>query len=169
MKRKKANKEPPPTSGKRKKAVGEPPELARKPPAYRTVKTSLKSILRDVHAHQPRINDIVLRCNVIVTEAYQFIRLYCLYKYWKKELMPSLDEKFIRYCIKALGKRGKSGRKPDDQALVKELDEFHENEFKPLLAHKEKHDMENFSQLLNYLATQIHTGLHNNLQERFIN
>ena len=153
---------------KRKKADKEPPDLKRKPSSYRTVKTSLKSILRDFNTYQPLINEIVLRCNAIVTEAYQFIRLYCLDKYRRNEPMPSLDEKFILYCIKATGTRDNRGRKAENEGLQAELEQFYQKEFQPLLARAEKHDLRNYTYLLPYLATQMHTGLHNNLKEHFI-
>jgi hypothetical protein len=153
---------------KRKKASKEHPDLRRKPSSYRTVKTSLKSILRDYETYQPILNDVVLRCNSIVTETYQFIRLYCLYKFHHKEPMPSLDEKFILYCIRATGSRDNRGKKAENETLQKELEDFYTREFQPLLAHSEKHDLRNFTTLLPYLATQIHTGLHNNLKEHFI-
>jgi hypothetical protein len=34
--------------------------------------------------------------------------------------------------------------------------------------HSEKHDLRNFTYLLPYLATQMHTGLYNNLKEHFL-
>lgn len=153
---------------KLKKAVKEPPDLKRKPSSYRTVKTSLKSILRDYETYQPLINEIVLRCNAIVTEAYQFIRLYCLDKFRKNESMPVLDEKFILYCIKATGTRDNRGRKAENEQLQVDLEQFYAQEFQPLLSHEEKHDLRNYTYLLPYLATQMHTGIHNNLKEHFI-
>jgi hypothetical protein len=157
-----------PTTMTRKKADKEPPDLIRKPSSYRTVKTSLKSILRDYETYQPLLNDIVLRCNSIVTEAYQFIRLYCLDKFRRNEHIPTLDEKFILYCIKATGTRDNRGKKAENEELQKELDAFYAKEFQPLLMHSEKHDLRNFTYLLPYLATQMHTGLHNNLKEHFL-
>lgn len=153
---------------KRKKADKEPPDLIRKPSSYRTVKTSLKSILRDYETYQPLLNDIVIRCNSIVTETYQFIRLYYLDKFRRNEPMPSLDEKFILYCIKATGTRDNRGKKAENEELQKELEGFYSKEFQPLLMHSEKHDLRNFTYLLPYLATQMHTGLHNNLKEHFV-
>uniref|UniRef100_A0A6C0CSH1 Transposase n=1 Tax=viral metagenome TaxID=1070528 RepID=A0A6C0CSH1_9ZZZZ len=82
--------------------------------------------------------------------------------------MPSLDEKFILYCIKATGTRDNRGRKAENEVLQTELEDFYQKEFQPLLAHAEKHDLRNFTYLLPYLATQMHTGLHNNLKEHFI-
>ena len=128
----------------------------------------MKSILRDYETYQPLLNDVVLRCNSIVTEAYPFIRLYCLDKFRRNEPMPSLDEKFILYCIKATGTRDNRGKKADNEILQKELADFYTTEFQPLLMHSEKHDLRNFTYLLPYLATQMHTGLYNNLKEHFL-
>ena len=171
MKRKKADKDPPDLKrkpSKRKKADKDPPDLERKPPPYRSVKTSLKSILRDFATYQPLINDVVLRCNAIITEVYQFIRLYCLNRYRRNLPVPALDEKFILYCIKATGTRDNRGRKAENEVLQTELEDFYQKEFHPLLAHAEKHDLCKFSYLLPYLATQVHTAIHVNLKEHFI-
>ena len=56
----------------------QPPDQDKKPSSHRTIKCSLKSILRDYQTIQPIINDLVTRCNDLVTETYQLIRLYCL-------------------------------------------------------------------------------------------
>ena len=47
---------------------------------YKTIKTSLKSIIKTPEI-QKLINDLVLKCNDIVIDVYQFIRLYNLKKY----------------------------------------------------------------------------------------
>jgi hypothetical protein len=133
-----------------------------------TVKCSLKSILRDNQTYQPKINDIVFRCNDIVIEAYQFIRMYCLYRYNNNKSLPEIDYKFILYCIKATGTRDNRGKKAENVHLQKELDDFYSKEFQSLLVHTEKHDLKNFTFLLPYLATQMHTAINNNLKEHFI-
>eukprot|EP00912_Choanoflagellata_sp_UC4_P000109 UC4_evm1s74 len=135
--------------------------------AYCTVKTSLKSILRD-YENQRAIQNIVFRCNDIVTEAYQFIRLYCLHLFHRKQDLPELNERFVLYCIKAVGETSNRGRKPAAGDLKSKLDTFYEDHFKEVLAHNEKHDLCNLSFNIPYLATQMHTAIHNNLKEHFI-
>ena len=135
--------------------------------AFRTIKLPLKSIVRDKITIE-RINEIVFHCNDIVTEAYQFIRLFCLTKYEKNEPIPELDEKFILYCLRATGSVDSRGRPKKDPGLVVELNAFYTQEFKPLLSHEEKFDMRYYSHLLSYLATQMHTAIHNNLKEHFV-
>ena len=82
--------------------------------------------------------------------------------------LPQPDEKFILYCLEATGTRGKRGRKAQNESLQAELDAFYEKEFKPLLAHEDKFDLCCYSYLLPYLATQMHTAIHNNLKEHFV-
>ena len=91
--------------GKKRKRDVETVFRPKRDNAFRTVKTSLKSILRGLDGTKDVIQDIVFRCNDIVTEAYQFIRLYCLHLFHNQQDLPALDEKFIQYCIKAVGKR----------------------------------------------------------------
>ena len=138
-----------------------------KPSSHRTIKCSLKSILRDYNTIQPIINDIVIRCNDIVTETYQLIRLYCLKLYHECQCIPEIDEQFILYAMKAIGTRDNRGKKAENTELQEQLSSFYELEFKMLITH-DKFDLKNMSFLLPYLATQIHTAIHNNLKEHFV-
>ena len=142
---------------------------ARNPPSYRTIKTSLKSILRNHDEVQPVINSLVIKCNDIVTETYQIIRLYCLKLYHEEKSIPEIDEKFILYAMKAMGTRDNRGKKAENVLLQEELKSFYESEFKhcQLITH-DKFDLKRLSHILPYLATQIHTAIHNNLKEHFI-
>lgn len=138
-----------------------------KPSSHRTIKCSLKSILRDYNTIQPIINDIVIRCNDIVTETYQLIRLYCLKLYHECQPIQEIDEQFILYAMKAMGTRDNRGKKADNTELQEQLSSFYELEFKTLITHN-KFDLKNMSFLFPYLATQIHTAIHNNLKEHFV-
>ena len=111
------------------------------------VKCLLKSIVCD-ETIVPRIESLVLHCNAIVIEAYQFIRLFCLTKYAQGTLLPQIDEKFILYCLKVVGKRDNRGRKAQNETMQTELDAFYISEFKPLLAHDDKFELRNYSFLL---------------------
>ena len=153
---------------RRKRKRDEPTDEPATQSSYRTIKCSLKSIVRD-EKFIPQIEAIVLHCNAIVIEAYQFIRLFCLTKYAAKDVaLPQLDYNFILYCLKATGKRDNRGRKAQNESLQAELDAFYEYEFKSLLAHEDKFDLCCYSKLLPYLATQMHTAIHNNLKEHFV-
>jgi len=135
--------------------------------AYKTFKIPLKSILLDRETIQPVINHLVFEMNDLVIHTYQFIRLYVLYQYTKNLSLAALDETFILYCIKTLGTRDNRGKKGKDTELLEKLDVFYKTEYQPLLNHV-KTNLKNTTFLLPYLATQIHTSLSNNTQERFI-
>ena len=132
-----------------------------------TVKTSLKSIIKDYNTNFPIINNLVNECNDIVIRTYQFIRLYILNKYYKKEEIPHLDKDTILYFIRACGTRDKRGKKSTNKEFEKELDTFYKNEFEPCI-NKEKFNLKNKSYTTPYLAQQIQTGFNNNLKEHFI-
>jgi hypothetical protein len=81
--------------------------------------------------------------------------------------LPEINEKFILYCIKVLGEKTNTGRPEKDTSMLETLQEFYDKEYQPLLNH-EKTSLKHKSNMLPYLATQLHTSLSNNTQERFI-
>ena len=135
--------------------------------AYTTIKTTLKSILHNHKEVQPVITNLVFEMNDLMIHSYQFIRLYILKCYNDNKHLPEINEKFILYCIKVLGEKTNTGRKEKDTSLLDTLQEFYDKEYQPLLNH-EKTPLKNKSNMLPYLATQLHTSLSNNTQEHFI-
>ena len=134
---------------------------------YQTIKTSLKSIIKNYNEIQPEINKLVIKCNDIVIQTYQFIRLYLLYKYHNNQSLPIINEKFILYSIKTQGIRDNRGKKAKDTYLLDELEDFYNKEFQPLIQ-KEKYNLKNLSFLLPYLAIQINTCLETNIKEHYL-
>jgi len=135
--------------------------------AYTTIKTTLNSILHNHNEVQPVITNLVFEMNDLMIHSYQFIRLYVLKCYNDNQPLPEINEKFILYCIKTLGIRDKRGIQSKDTNLLETLQNFYDKEYQPLLNH-EKTSLKNKSNILPYLATQLHTSLSNNTQERFI-
>ena len=133
---------------------------------YKTIKTTLKSVLRD-QGIQPHIENLVQEINDLVIHTYQFIRLYLLYLYEKELDFPEINEAWIMACIKTLGTRDNRGAKSMDVKLLETLDNFYTKEYRPLLGHQ-KTDLRNKTFLLPYIATKIYTGLVVNIQERFV-
>jgi hypothetical protein len=133
-----------------------------------TVKTSLKSVLKDYDKNFIVINDLVCKCNDIVIRTYQFIRLYILYCFYNNKDLPLLDKDSILYFIRACGKRDNRGKKSKNEDLQKNLEDFYENEFKELMQGKEKFELKNMTYITPYLAIQIETALNNNWKEHFI-
>jgi hypothetical protein len=132
---------------------------------YRTIKTSLKSIIKTPDIHQ-KINKLVLRINPIVIDTYQFIRLYCLHLYHNQRLIPDLDSTFISYCMMAMGERDARGRQPLQTGVVKELNYFYETEFQPIFNHT-KFDLKLLTYPLSYIQQTMETCLIVNVKEHF--
>ena len=135
--------------------------------AYTTIKTTLKSVLHNHKEVQPVITNLVFEMNDLMIHSYQFIRLYVLKCYNDNQPLPEINEKFILYCIKVLGEKTNTGRKEKDTSMLDTLQEFYDTEYQPLLNH-EKTPLKNKSNMLPYLAAQLHTSLSNNTQEHFI-
>ena len=132
---------------------------------YKTIKTSLKSIIKTPEIHKI-INDLVIKCNDIVIDAYQFIRLYNLKKYNDNQELPIIDKKFISYCIMTLGTRDARGKKAENTSLLDELNNFYKDEFQLIYNHI-KHNLAGLNFVLPYLCISITTCLSTNIKEHF--
>jgi len=133
---------------------------------YRTVKTTLKSVLKDIEII-PQIENLVQEMNDLVIHVYQFIRLYILFLWEKKSDFPDINDYWIKSCIRTLGIRNPRGAKSKDQQLLKILNDFYTQEYKPLLDHQ-KTDLRNKAHLQSYIATKILTGITVNIKEHFV-
>lgn len=133
---------------------------------YKTIKTSLKSVIREPNV-KPEIENLVFEMNDLVVNVYQFIRLYILKLYKNKEQFPDINEPFIMSIIKTLGTRDNRGAKSKDIELSETLNTFYITEYQPLINHQ-KTNLRNKTFLLPYIATQIYTCLTVNIQEHFI-
>ena len=133
-----------------------------------TIKTSLKSILKNYKDNYPKINNLVKECNDIVIITYLFIRLYILDCYDKNKKLPDLNKDNILYFIRACAKKTNRGRSAKNKEFENELEEFYDNEFKSLLNGKEKFNLKNKSYITPYLAIQIETAYKNNISIHFI-
>lgn len=134
--------------------------------AYTTIKTTLKSVLKDFQI-LPQLENLVQEMNDLIIHVYQFIRLYLLYLYDQEVDFPEINEPFIMSCIKTLGTRDNRGAKSKDIKLLETLDKFYLEDYQPLLNH-EKTNLRNKTFLLPYIATQIYTSLTVNIQEHFV-
>ena len=132
---------------------------------YKTIKTSLKSIIKTPEIHKI-INDLVIKCNDIVIDAYQFIKLYNLKKYNDNQELPIIDKKFISYCIMTLGTRDTRGKKAENTSLLDELTNFYKDEFQPIYNHI-KYSLSGLNYVLPYLCISITTCLSTNIKEHF--
>ena len=136
---------------------------------FKTIKTTLKSVLLKHKDIQPLITNLVFEINDLVIHTYQFIRLYILYCFHNNLSVPVFDDKFtfVKYCIKTLGTKSNSGRKSKDTQLLDTLNKFYLKEYQPLLNHT-KTNLVNKSHLINIIAEQIQVCISTNIQEHFI-
>ena len=152
--------------GKRKKNEFDGFRNPSKPP-YKTIKTTLKSVLKQNIEMYSCINNLVIEMNDLVIHSYQFIRLYILDCYCNNRDLPNINEKFITYCVKTLGVKDTRGKKSKDTELLETLRIFYDTTYQPLVNHTQL-CLKNKSFIVPYISTHIHTALHNNIQERFI-
>ena len=153
--------------GKRKKKDAFKEFRSTEKSAFSTVKTTLKAVLRNREEIQPAITNIVFQMNDLIIHSYQFIRLYLLKCFNERQPFPEVNETFVLYCMKTLGKSSNRGRKSKDDNLLATLNQFYDTEYQPLLSH-EKTDLTNKSFVLPYLARQMLTSIVNNIKERFL-
>ena len=148
----------------------EPPDkklldLSQRDSPYYTVQIPLKNVIR-YDGYMLIINDIVLRCNDIVSTTYEFISLYCIYNKDNKLPQPLIDDKFILDCFRVLGIRDNRGSKCEEREIRQTLETFYEQHFKPIYNHK-KFNLKNLSFIMPYLAKTMTTCISNNLKEHF--
>ena len=151
---------------KKKPDIVQEAKFTKEKTPYRTIKTSLKSIIKDPEIHN-KINELVIKCNHIVIDAYMFIRLYALYKYKNNQSIPNLDADFISYVITTLGTKDTRGKQSKNTTLINELNNFYTTEFKPIFNH-EKYDLKCMSFVIPYICQTMETCITTNLKEHFI-
>ena len=152
---------------KKKKKDKKPFFHSRKKGNIFTIKTSLKSILKNYDVNFRKLNEIVIECNEIVIRTYQFIRLYLLDCYYKNKEFPILNKDNILYFIRVGGIRDNRGQKSKNSNFEQELEQFYISEFQPCLQ-KTKYNLINKSYLIPYLSIQIETSFNNNIKEHFL-
>ena len=106
---------------------------------YRTLKCPLKCVLKNYNTLQPIIENLVIDINEMVIIGYQFIRLYLLNKFNKKEELPTINKLFILDVLKTISKSttNKGKQKNEDKIKNKEgkedIKNFYKNEFSKLV------------------------------------
>lgn len=138
---------------------------------YKTVKTSLKSIVKYDHTIED-INRIVINVNDIVIHTYQFIKLYYLHQYHNKLDIPEINYEFIKSVMKTICNRdndNKCGRKAKDEIikLRKNLQTFYDKHYSKLMEGENKMYYTHLNTLLDYEATKIQTCYENHIIAHF--
>ena len=151
-----------------------------KPPEFfKSVKTSLKSILKHPEFNEAKINNVVIKAHKIVIHTLQFMKLYFLYHYETNGILPEINKVLILNIMKVVcgEKHTKMGKPPNKETveLQEQLTIFYKKHYKPY-TQPEQLDYEYMSNVLAYLCEDIQTMYSNNIQlhyvdyvERFVN
>ena len=156
-------------------------EEKEKPPEFfKSIKTSLKSILKHPEINTAKINDVVIKSHKIVIHTLQFLKLYLMHHYeTHNQSLPVIDKKLINTTMKVICgvKDEKRGRPPnkDTLELKDKLTMFYKEHYQPY-TQEDKLDYTYMSNVLAYLTEDIITMYENNIQlhyvdyvERFVN
>ena len=142
-------------------------EIKKPPDKYRTIKCSLKSIIKPA-LNNTTLFDACMRTHQIVIHTYHFLRLWILHKYHNKKDIPFISDDTIKMAFKALLKDSQ-GPKPKgtNLELFIEFKKFYDNEYKNL-NYTDKIDGNNLSQILGYMSIDMLTNIENNIKLHFI-
>lgn len=148
------------------KAKEKPPEF------FKSIKTSLKSILKHTDINTKKINDVVVKAHKIVIHTLQFLKLYLLYHYDTQDYkLPIVDKVLILNIMKVVcgEKHSNKGKPPKKETveLQNKLTSFYNDYYKPT-TQPEQLDYQYMSNIMLYLCEDIITMYENNIQLHYV-
>ena len=149
---------------------------------FRTLKTSLHSVIKDPDKNLPKINDIVLVINKLRCHMLQFSKLYLLYLYQQKLPFPNIDREYFQCIIRTLT-FSKNKRKPFTKSLdmFQSINSFYESHYKQLIytlnadrvceqgTNENDIIIDGYRDIVRYMITDVITDYENNIKMRFYN
>ena len=142
--------------------------MIKKPPdKYKVIKISLKQILKNT-TDINKLNNIIIRTNKLIIHTYQFLRLWILNKYHKRQNVPKITKDIIKMAFKVLTTKSQ-GPKPKGTNLssYNELTNFYDTIYSKL-GYNDKLSGLNLSQIINYMCVDMITNIENNIKQHFI-
>jgi hypothetical protein len=136
---------------------------------YKTVKHSLKAVLKEQEVNHKTLMSAVLAGHKLVQHASQFIKLYYIHCYNDGKPFPLLDRAFVKCVMKTIGTKGaKAGRPPNAETatLMERLKAFHESYYAPCL--HEDIPLSSLDNMLSYLADGMVTVFQTNIKQHFV-
>ena len=135
---------------------------------YKTVKTSLKSIVKD-KSTIITINNAVKQVNKIVIHTYNFLKLYCLHTLSTTNKLPTITEELINNISKIMCKEDPRGSKPseDTQKIKDTLKTFYNNHYKQLIYKEEDLSYTGLNTVLDYEKINMITVIQNHIMNHF--
>jgi len=139
---------------------------------YKTVKTSLKSIIKN-KIDTNVLKMAILNINQLIVHTYQFLKLYCIHIYDTTTKLPIINKQLINLIMKNLCiKEGKSncGKKLNNEKLElkKKLTEFYNEQYSKTLVEPLKLSYKNLNTILDYETEDIITNINNHIKEHFV-
>lgn len=139
--------------------------MARLPPdKFMTLKCKIDKILLNKEDNAV-LFDACTRANKLVINTYQFIRLYLLYKYDKKETIKPFSKNVIKQILNALTIKNNCGPKTKgkNKEAKDEFLKFYDTTFNKL-NNNEKINGTHLSHIIDFLSVDIITNIENNIK-----
>ena len=139
---------------------------------FKSIKTSLKSILKHPEINTSKINDAVIKANKIVIHTLQFLKLYLLdYYETHNGSLPVISKEFINNAMKVIcgekeEKRGKPPKKETIELKMK-LTSFYNEHYLPT-TQNDPIDYAGLNIVLDYLKEDVITMYENNIQNHYV-
>ena len=114
----------------------------------------------------PYFEDITTRTNKIVIHAYQFIKLYCSWKYKNKCAMPIINTQFVMDVFSVVSVRTENRGRKRTSDEIDELRLFYETHYKSLIF--EEVNGSKLTRILAYEAIDMVTNIENNIKMHFV-
>jgi hypothetical protein len=134
-------------------------------------KCPLKNIIKNKDYLQT-INNNVIKVNKITIQVYQFLNLYLIHKYDRKEDFPFIDITFIKHIIKTITtKKDNRGSKTNEssETILTELKNFYNTEYKnKCITSEDIPDATKLNYIMAYECIDILTCIENNIKEHFM-
>ena len=148
------------------KAKEKPPEF------FKSIKTSLKSVLKHPEINTKILNDAVVKSNKIVIHTLQFLKLYLLDYYENNnQTLPVVSKELINNSMKVVcGEKTEKRGKPAKNETIEMKDTlttFYNHHYLPL-TQNDPIDYAGLNTVLDYLKEDVITMYENNIQLHYV-
>ena len=148
------------------KAKEKPPEF------FKSIKTSLKSVLKHPEINTKILNDAVVKSNKIVIHTLQFLKLYLLDYYENNnQTLPVISKELINNSMKVVcGEKTEKRGKPAKNETIEMKDiltNFYNQHYLPL-TQNDPIDYAGLNTVLDYLKEDVITMYENNIQLHYV-
>ena len=139
---------------------------------FKSIKTSLKSVLKHPEINTKILNDAVVKSNKIVIHTLQFLKLYLLYYYENNnQTLPAISKELINNSMKVVcGEKTEKRGKPAKNETIEMKDiltTFYNHHYLPL-TQNDPIDYAGLNTVLDYLKEDVITMYENNIQLHYV-